>query len=164
MRRVFLGIVAVVGLAVQPALAAGTCSSPADQALFEVQALRSALTILGLQCRDNDRYAAVVRRYQPDLNANAGAVVTWFRGRFGGRGLHEHDKFATEMDQAHAADASHLGGDFCPRNGAMFEEVMALRSGHELAAYAAGKDLIPAGITICPGSAAPVAVKRTGKK
>jgi len=164
MRGFFLGVVAAAGLAVQPALAAGTCSSPADQALFEVLALRSELTILGLQCRDNDRYAAVIRRYQPDLNNNAGAVVTWFRGRFGGRGLYEHDKFVTEMGQAHAADASRLGGDFCARNGAIFEEVMALRSGLELAPYAAGKDLIPAGITICPGSAAPAAVKRTGKK
>ena len=44
----------------------------------------------------------------------------------------------------------HLGTDFCDRNGMLFTEVMALRSASDLPAYAAGKDLVPATVDLCP--------------
>ena len=44
----------------------------------------------------------------------------------------------------------HLGSDFCDRNGMIFTEVMALRGPSELPAYAAGKDLVPTTLDICP--------------
>ena len=57
----------------------------------------------------------------------------------------------------------HLGSDFCPRNGALFAEVLSLRSPGELAAYAAGKDLVPPTIDPCVGAPAAKAgpVKKT---
>jgi hypothetical protein len=53
----------------------------------------------------------------------------------------------------------HLGSDFCDRNGMIFTEVMALRSASELPAYAAGKDLVPATLDICPEAKAPAGKK-----
>jgi hypothetical protein len=44
---------------------------------------------------------------------------------------------------------SDLGGDFCPRNGLIFNEVLALDSPAELTDFAAGKNLVPASIEIC---------------
>jgi hypothetical protein len=44
---------------------------------------------------------------------------------------------------------SDLGGDFCPRNGLIFNEVLALDSPSELTDFAAGKNLVPASIEIC---------------
>ena len=47
-----------------------------------------------------------------------------------------------------------LGGDFCPRNGLIFDEVLSLTSTSELADYAAGKDLVPASMEVCPAAGA----------
>ena len=49
------------------------------------------------------------------------------------------------------------GTDFCGRNANLFDEVMTLRSGTELAPYAAGKNLFPASFGAClaPEPAAP---------
>src|ERR1700691_368198 len=83
----------------------------------------------------------------------------------------EQDGFVTELANAMSRQGSDLGGDFCPRNGLIFNEVLALESSAELADFAAGKNLIPASVDICtpmPSSAVtsrkgPVAVKKKKK-
>ena len=69
----------------------------------------------------------------------------------------------TALDAARGSD---LGGDFCPRNGMIFNEVLALKSSTELADFAAGKNLVPTSVEICTpmasGSAA--ARKAAGSK
>ena len=43
-----------------------------------------------------------------------------------------------------------LGSDFCDRNSLLFKEVMALPGAADLPHYAAGKDLVPATVDVCP--------------
>ena len=151
MRR-FLPALAIIGaFAAQPALAQHHCAALADQAVFEVQALRSRLVVVATGCPETERYKAFVARYQRDLQANASSLTAWFKRRYAGRGVFEHDKFVTELTNAMSSGANVLGGDFCPHDGLLFDEVMALPSGADLAAYAAAKDLIPVSIEICPG-------------
>lgn len=154
MRRLVLALAIVGAFAVQPALAQKHCAAPADQAVFEVQALRSHLVVLATGCPETERYAAFVRKYQPDLQANAQALAAWFKRRYGARGQFENDRFVTDLTNAVSSGATALGGDFCPHNGFLFNEVMALRSGVDLASYAASKDLVPASVEVCPGQPA----------
>jgi hypothetical protein len=63
---------------------------------------------------------------------------------------------------------SDLGGDFCPRNGLIFNEVLALPTPSDLPDFAAGKDLVPASMEVCAPTPSAVAkkpvVKVTQKK
>jgi hypothetical protein len=157
MRLVTSAVVAASLLSAQPVLAARQCASLADQSAFEVQALRSELMVLATGCHDDDRYNAFIRRYQPDLQANEKMINAYFQHRYGRAGQTEHDRFVTELANAISRQGSDLGGDFCPRNGLIFNEVLALETSAELTDFAAGKNLVPASVEICapmPSSAA----------
>jgi hypothetical protein len=157
MRRLMSAAVALTVLAAQPVLAERQCSSTADQSAFEVQALRSELMVLATGCHDDERYNAFMHRYQPDLQANERLIISYFQHRYGRAAQTEHDRFVTELANAMSRQGSDLGGDFCPRNGMIFNEVLALESTGELSDFAAGKNLVPGSIEICtplPSSAA----------
>jgi hypothetical protein len=156
-------------LAAQPVLAQSRCESATDQSAFEVQALRSELMVLATGCHDDEQYNAFIRRYQPDLQANERAISAYFKSRYGRNGQTEHDRFVTELANALSRQGSTLGGDFCPRNGMIFQEVLALQTPAQLADYAAGKDLVPNSVDICtPLPTKSVTARRmaatTGKK
>src|ERR1700761_2053286 len=157
MRRVVTAVAALTMLSAQPVLAQQQCTSLSDQSAFEVQALRSELMVLATGCHDDDRYNAFIRRFQADLQGNERAINAYFQHRYGRSGQTEHDRFVTDLANAISRQGSDLGGDFCPRNGMIFNEVLALPSVTELADFAAGKNLVPASVEICapmPSSAA----------
>src|SRR5580698_9184125 len=149
MRRVVSAVVALTMLSAQPVLAQQQCTSMADQSAFEVQALRSELMVLATGCHDDDRYNAFIRRYQSDLQGNERAINAYFQHRYGRSAQVEHDRFVTDLANAISRQGSDLGGDFCPRNGLIFNEVLALESVAQLADFAAGKNLIPASVDVC---------------
>lgn len=152
-RRLLTGI-AVATMIAQPVFAASRCASPADQSMFELFALKSELLVIAIACKRNDSYNAFVNRYRPtllDLDKNLNAH---FRKVHGGRWQKVADDFSTDMANVRSTMASRMGGDHCPRNGMIFNEVMALPAVADLPAYAAGKDLLPAGVTTCPAPAA----------
>jgi len=159
MRRLMSAAVALTMLSAQPVLAERQCASLADQSAFEVQALRSELMVLATGCHNDDQYNAFIRRFQSDLQANERLITAYFQHRYGRAGQTEHDRFVTELANAMSRQGSDLGGDFCPRNGLIFNEVLALPSTTVLTEYAAGKDLVPGSVQICepmPSSAATV--------
>src|SRR3978361_1391132 len=160
MRRLMCGVAAMTMLSAQPGLGQQQCTSLSDQSAFEVQALRSELMVLATGCHDDDRYNAFMRRYQPDLQANERDIIAYFKHRYGRGGQVEHDRFVTELANAISRQGSDLGGDFCPRNGMMFHEVLALQSTTELADFAAGKNLVPASVEICAPMASSAATVR----
>ena len=148
--RLAVTAVAVISLlSAQPTLAARQCTSVADQSAFEVQALRSELMVLATGCHDDSRYNAFIRRYQADLQANEKLITAYFQHRYGRMGQTEHDRFVTELANAISRQGSDLGGDFCPRNGLIFNEVLALDRPAELTDFAAGKNLVPTSVEIC---------------
>jgi hypothetical protein len=152
-------------LSAQPVLAQRQCSSLSDQSAFEVQALRSELMVLATGCHEDDRYNAFIRRFQADLQGNERAINAYFQHRYGRAAQTEHDRFVTDLANAISRQGSDLGGDFCPRNGLIFDEVLALKSATELADFAAGKDLVPSSIAICtPMASASATVRKVAKK
>ncbi|WP_428486100.1 hypothetical protein [Rhodopila sp.] len=155
MRRLLSVAAALSMMFAQPVLAAPQCTASMDESAFEIQALRSELMVLATGCHDDDRYNAFIRRYQPDLQANERAINAYFVHRYGRNGQTEHDRFVTDLANAMSHQGSDLGGDFCPRNGMMFKEVLALPAPSDLPDYAAGKDLVPTSVNICSPLPAP---------
>jgi hypothetical protein len=149
MRRLVSAVTALTMLSAQPVLAQRQCSSVSDQSAFEIQALRSELMVLATGCHEDERYNAFMRRYQSDLQANERAINAYFQHRYGKAAQSEHDRFVTDLANAISRQGSDLGGDFCPRNGLIFNEVLALQSANELTEFAAGKELVPASVEIC---------------
>ena len=154
MRGMILGAAALCGLAVQPALAQRHCTSHAEMSAFEIMALRSELMVLATGCNEEQRYNSFIRRFQPDLQANERAITTYFRKHYGRSAQNEQDRFVTDMANARSRLGTQLGSDFCPRNGMIFAEVMAVRNANELAEFAAGKGLVPSTVDVCQQVAA----------
>jgi hypothetical protein len=150
MRRLLSSLAAVSLLGVQQAHAQLDCLHPHERSIVEVAALRSELMVLATGCRQDDRYNAFIRKFQPDLMGNEKAVGEVFKRIYGKRGQQEHDRFTTDLANGESSAGMHLGTDFCERNSLLFSEVMAIQNPMELPAYAAGKDLVPATVDICP--------------
>ena len=149
MRRLAMAIAAITLLTAGPVMAARQCASLSDQSAFEVQALRSELMVLATGCNDYSQYNAFINRYKGQLQANERAIDRYFHNRYGRGGQAQHDRFVTDLANALSDEGIRLGGNFCPRNGLMFNEVLSLQSSAQLPEYAAGKDLIPASIAVC---------------
>jgi hypothetical protein len=148
--RLLLSSLAVAAiLAGQQAQAQLQCLVPHERSAVEVAALRSQLMVLATGCRQDTSYNAFIRKYQADLQGNERAVGDIFKRKYGRRGQQEHDRFTTELANGESSASMRLGTDFCERNGLIFAEVMSLRNPNELAAYAAGKDLVPTTLEMC---------------
>jgi hypothetical protein len=149
MRRL-MGVVSAISLlSAQPVLAVQQCSSASDQSAFEVQALRSELMVLATGCNDDTQYNAFINRFKPDLQANERAIAAYFSHHYGRSAQTEHDHFVTELANAMSRQGSDMGGDFCARNGLIFDEVMSLPATTDLSDFVAGKQLVPASVEIC---------------
>lgn len=135
------------------------CASEAEQSVFEVEALKSELMVVGITCQQEDKYNAFMQRYQPKMVENYRAFEQHFARTRGRAGKGATDAYVTNLAQTRGFEAQKLGSDFCPRNGGLFDEVMALPGAEVLPAYAAGKDLIPESLGSC--AAAPAASTRT---
>jgi hypothetical protein len=148
-----LAIIAILTAQQAQAQAPLNCLTPEERSAVEVASLRSELMVLATGCHQDDRYNAFIRKYQPDLMGNEKAVGEVFKRMYGKRAQQEHDRFTTDLANGESSAGMHLGTDFCDRNSVLFSEVMALQDAAELPAYAAGKDLVPATVDMCPQEA-----------
>ena len=160
MRKLLSGIVAA-SLIAGSAHAAQRCATPSDQAVFDLEALKSELMVLAVACHNDAEYNAFVRRYQPRLQENEHQLTEYFRHAYGKRSQGEQDSYITTMANEQFNSGLKQGSDFCPRNAAIFEETMALQSPTDLPAYAAGKELFPPTLGACATPVVSVAARTT---
>lgn len=153
-RRPAAVLLLALALGAQPAAALPRCGTEADQTVFEVEALKTELMVVATTCKQEDLYNAFIQKFQPQLAQNGRAFGQYFARVHGGvrPGQRQNDIFITNLANARSTAAYRLGSDYCPRNGGLFEEVMALRGPGDLAPYAAGKDLLSNGVTACEGA------------
>ena len=161
-------LIAAATLFSQAALAVPRCASETDQAIFEVEALKTELMVVATTCKGpaEDRYNEFVRRYQQALVVSNRGIGQFFSRTHGKGGQRQQDIFITELANARSNAARQLGSDFCPRNNGLFDEVMSLGGLTDLPAYAATKDLLSSGVTACPGAttaAATPAARRSAR-
>ena len=163
MRRLLSAATVLGLLSAGPSNAAPQCTSATDQAAFEEMALQTQIKLLALHaCTEDAKVNAFTRANLSDL-ANAEKTVTrYFQHRFGARGQTELDRFKTDLANAVSDQANALGGDYCARNVLILQEVLSLRSPAELAAFAAGKNPMPASLPVCTPMPVP-AHKAAGK-
>jgi hypothetical protein len=127
------------------------CARPADVAAFGTAGLKSQLMVTALTCSQQDRYNDFVHRFQKDLMAQERALKAYFARAFGGRAQQEHDDYITSLANAQSQNGIHQGTVFCQRNVGIFDEVLALPKGADLASYASGKALVqPIDLVTCP--------------
>ncbi len=155
MRRFMLVIAALAGAVLtvpsSSATAAPSCASAADQSADDVLALRQLMTVLVIKCKKENEYNInFIKRFQPALQANEREVTAYFRRVYGGAGQGRKDTYTTELVNVISQQANAQGAEFCGRAGLVVNELNALRSMDELAAYAAVKDPSPAGTSMCP--------------
>jgi hypothetical protein len=150
MRRLLSSVAAISLLAFQQAHAQLDCLGGQDRSIVQVAALRSELMVLATGCHQDDAYNAFIRKFQPSLMSNEREVGDMFKRMYGKRGQQEHDRFTTDLANGESNAGVNLGSDFCGRNSMLFSEVMALPSSTELPQYAAGKDLVPTSLDVCP--------------
>lgn len=161
MRRRFLCGLTAAGLFIaQQAQAQQQCATPAEQSTFEIQALKSELMVLATSCHADTQYNAFVNRYQPTLAENEKAFDDYFKHRYGKQGQREHDAYITSLANAQSDGGMQLGSDFCARNEAIFNEVMALPGPADLPDYVAGKDIVPASLGACAPAPAPAPITK----
>lgn len=150
-------LAALLGFSLLAGPASARCAREADQAAFDVTALKTELMVMGVssECRREAEYNAFITRYRQQLIDADRGVTGWYRTHFGaGRpGLARLDAFVTELANLRSRGAQRIGTDYCERNGALFAEVMALPDGRDLVAYAAGKNLMPAEVAACEAPA-----------
>jgi hypothetical protein len=150
MRRLLSSLAAVSLLTIQQANAQLDCLRPQERSVVEVAALRSELMVLATGCHQDEKYNAFIHKYQPALMGNEHAIDAMFKRMYGRRAQQEHDRFTTDLANGESSAGLQLGTDFCDHNGMIFHEVMALQNANELAAYAAGKNLVPQELDMCP--------------
>jgi hypothetical protein len=162
-KRGVAALLAAAMLLAQPAQALSRCTNETDQAIFEVEALKTELMVVATTCKGpaEDRYNDFVRRYQQGLVVSNRGIGQYFTRSHGKAGQRQQDIFITELANARSNSARQLGSDYCSRNAGLFDEVMALNGVTDLPAYAATKDLLSSGVTACPGGAAAAPARST---
>jgi hypothetical protein len=131
------------------------CAKPTDKSAFDVAGLKSELMVVALTCDVREKYNNFVVRYQPLLQSQDRALNTYFRRTFGRRAQQEHDDYITQLANAQSEVGIKQGTLFCMHNANLFDEVLGLPQGADLASYAAGKGFVqPAELVVC-GPASP---------
>jgi len=151
MRGLSIFIAMLVAAAGIRAATARQCASPADQAVYDILALRTELVVLALSCDRQGAYnRGFVLRFRPALQANDRAVSAYFHRLYGRAGEARKDTFVTDLANAMAQDAERQNRRTCTYANRMFNELAALRSYDQLGPYAAYKNLTPRSVSMCP--------------
>ncbi len=150
--RIMLSALLAPALLCAGIASAQPCANPADVYAFDVASLKTKLMVTAITCNQQERYNDFVQRFRSDLMVHERALQAYFSRAFGGgRGQHEHDDYITSLANTHSQSGIRQGTSFCQMNVGMFNEVLALHQGTELANYAASKELVqPVEIVACP--------------
>jgi hypothetical protein len=130
------------------------------RSVLDVAALQSELMVLATTCHDGTAYNGFMRRYHTSLFDAEKSLAAYFAHAYGRGGQAAHDRFVTDLANDQSDVGLRQGTDFCPRNQALFSEVMSLRGASELPDYAAGKDLVPTALAPDCVAAAPRRIVR----
>ena len=113
------------------------------------------MTVLVVKCNRADDYNNYfIKRFQPVLQQNDRDALAYFRKMYGGAAQGRKDTFTTELVNVMSGIANTQGTEYCSRTGVVINEMLALKSMSDLAAYAAVKDIAPAGASMCPAASA----------
>ena len=151
--RAVLAATLAAGLLGSGLAVADTCTQTKEKSAFDVAGLKSELMVIALTCDTRDKYDQFVLRYRPVLQGHEKSLNTYFARSYGRKGQQQHDDYITQLANAQSEFGLKRGTLFCQENVGMFDEVLALPQGTDLATFAAGKNLTqPVSFTECPAT------------
>lgn len=119
---------------------APVCGKPAEKVAFAVAALRMQLSITELSCDAREKFNSFTVRFRNDVGAQNKTLGTFFSRAYGKRGQSQQDEYETSQINQMSQMGTQLGTGFCAAALPMYDEVLALKNGAELADYAVSKN------------------------
>jgi hypothetical protein len=126
---------------VPPTQKAPMCARPVEKSAFDVAGLKSQLMVTALSCDSQAKYNAFINRYRADLVGDEKSVNGFFGRAYGRRAQQEHDEYITQLANAQSDLRIKSGTEFCHFNAPLLDQVLALKSGSDLPAFAASKPI-----------------------
>jgi hypothetical protein len=126
------------------------CTNSAERTAFDTEGLKSELMVTAETCRLTDKYNTFIRTYQPVLATQESALNTYFKRGYGRSSDKAHDDYITNLANVQSQEGLKSGTAFCQIAQSMFDEVMSLHDGSELADYAHSQAIVqPIAFTTC---------------
>ncbi len=145
-----------------PPAKAPLCGRLADREAFGVAGLKTQLVVTAISCQAEEKYNDFVRRYRNDLNAQEKTLDGYFSRAYGRTATTQHDNYITNLANQTSQVGLRSGTEFCQHNLAMFDKVMALKNGAEMASFAVAQNFEqPLAVPEC--SAQPEPTKASAK-
>jgi hypothetical protein len=152
--------VVIAGLVATAVAAAEPCARTAEKAAFDVAGLKSELMVTAIACQAQERYNSFVTRFRGDLQSQERSLNSYFNRTAGRHASQQHDDYITSLANAQSQEGISRGTFFCQEHLSMFDDVLALKDGHDLLHYATAKTLAqPIDLTECPAPPPPAAKK-----
>jgi hypothetical protein len=122
------------------AITAPACGKPAEKAAFAMAALRMQLSVTELSCDGREKFNSFTTRFKNDVGAQNKTLGSYFSRAYGRRGQSQQDEYETSQINAMSQAGTYYGTDFCKTAMPMYDEVLALKNGTDLANYAVAKN------------------------
>lgn len=149
-------LAALPKLALAPPTIAPICGKPVEKVGLAMAALRMQLSITDISCGGRDKFNSFTVKYRNDIDTQNKTLGGFFTRAYGRRGVAQHDEYETSQINQMSAIGTSLGTSFCASSLPMFDEVLALKNGTDLANYAVAKNFDQV-LTINECSATPAA-------
>ncbi len=119
-----------------------SCTAPDDRTAFDVEGLKSELMVTALACKQQDKYNAFMRTYQPAVASEEADLHAYFKRAYGRASTKAYDDYISNLANVQEQDGLKAGTAFCDNLPNMFDEVMSLHSAAELPDYAKSQPLV----------------------
>lgn len=124
-----------------PADTAPICGKPADKASFAVAGLKTQLVVLAISCNGSDQYNDFVKRFRSELLVQEKVRSSFFDRAYGRRSSSQENDYITALANNVSRTGLASGVEFCSRNTGKFNEVLALKTGSDMVAYAKNQEI-----------------------
>ncbi len=131
---------AIIPHPMMAATQAPICGKPAEKVAFAMAALRMQLSITELSCDARERFNAFTVKFRDDVGAQNKTLGTFFSRAYGRRGVSQQDEYETSQINQMSQMGTQYGTGFCAQAMPMYDQVLALKNGSELANYAVSKN------------------------
>jgi hypothetical protein len=129
--------------------------SVSERSVSQVLALREHMVMLAVKCgRTEDYETKFSQRFPKALQANETAVTAWFARKYGSAGTAQKDRYTSELVDIASRDALGQDQEYCSAAAdRLIDGLDALKSGDELARFAAVTNPAAATMSLCDWAA-----------
>lgn len=148
------------------AAAAGeSCTRADDRTALDVEGLKSELMVTALACKQQDKYNAFMRTYQPAVAREEADLHAYFKRVYGRASTKAYDDYISNLANVQEQDGLKAGTAFCDNLPNMFDEVMSLHDSSELPDYARSQPIVqPVDFATCAEGTAVAPSKHRSRK